>query len=179
MDFVVTDAEYQTFGNTRETWWTRPGHHKEIFQIGAAKVISGEVVDRVDIIIKPSINPILTPESIKLSWVSQERIDSEGGSYVNWYRAFMDFTAGLEIYTYDNDQNVHLENALLNQSTIDRKTWIKVREKLISYGINPEEYSSWDLFKALGLDIQWHVHDAFHDSHSLALALIELKKRTI
>jgi len=179
MDFVVTDAEYQAFWPSRETAWSLSHHHKEIFQIGAAKVIAWNVVDRVDIIIKPSINSLLSPESVELTAIIQERIEAEWVSYKEWYKRFKEFSGELEIYTYDNDYNVHLENALLNNLEIDRKEFIKVKEKLYEYWINAQDYSSGSLYKALGLEIDGHVHDAYHDTYSLALSLIELKTRHV
>ncbi len=92
MDFIVTDAEYQTFGDTRETGWIEPHHHKEIFQIWAAKVISGEVIERINIFVKPRINRILTPQSIDLTGVSQDTIDQQGVSYEQWLADFVSFS---------------------------------------------------------------------------------------
>jgi len=178
MDFIVTDAEYQTWWNTRATWWVEPHHYKEVFQIWVAKVLWWQVVERADIIIKPTINSVLTPQSIELSWITQERVDAEWVTYAEWYQRFQDMRWNLDAYTYDNDSNVHLENALLNKMPIDRKELIKVKQTLHYYWINGDDYSSWDLFKALWLDIEWHVHDAFHDSHSLALSIIELKSKS-
>ncbi len=71
---------------------------------------------------------------------------------------------------------MHLENARINNIQLTIPEFTKVKEKLREYGINPNEYSSGSLYKALWLDISGHVHDAYHDTYSLALSLIELKK---
>ena len=177
MDFVVVDTEYTTFWTSREAWWTKPHHHKEIIQIGAAKVLAWSVAERVDIIVKPTINPVLTQETIELTNITQERVEKEWRLFQEWLQEFERFIDGAEVYTIDNDHNVFLRNGELYGVPVSIPPFIKVKENLHEYGINPEQYSSGTLYQALELELEWHVHDAYHDSHSLALSLIELKKR--
>jgi hypothetical protein len=47
----------------------------------------------------------------------------------------------------------------------------RVKALLPEWNISPNEYSSGTLYKAAGLSMQGHVHNALHDVRSMAVAV--------
>lgn len=81
-DFLIIDLE--------ATCWNggNKGHQMEIIEIGvvlARPLQQGgkyvvQTVDELDIIVKPIVNPVLTPFCTKLTSITQQMIDEEGVS---------------------------------------------------------------------------------------------------
>ena len=60
MKYIVFDTEFTSWEGSMENNWSREGEHRELVQIGALKISDGKIIDKLDILVKPQINPILS-----------------------------------------------------------------------------------------------------------------------
>jgi hypothetical protein len=53
----------------------------------------------------------------------------------------------------------------------ESREFFRVKERLPSWGIDPDKYSSGTLYQAAGLQMHGRVHNALHDVRSMAHAV--------
>lgn len=178
---IFTDSEYTTFGPSWEAGWTEAHHHKEIYQVAAVKIVdhSWQEVECLEMIVRPTFNPVLTAYSTNLTGVSQDRIEQEGLSFEVALDKFVSFCGDNPIATMDGDWFVWQENCRLNGLPFPfrEQPFIRICELLAGWGIERSKYSSGTLYKAAGLDMDGHVHDALHDVRSLSQSVGVLMNR--
>ncbi len=177
---VLVDTEYTAFGRSLKTAWTKPCHHKEIVQIAAIKINENrKEIDSLNIIVKPRINPKLSLRFISLTGIKQEVVDEKGISFADALEKFINFTKGYNICTYDRDYLVFKGNCRLNDIhfPFEKSPFVRVCETLHKWNIDKDAYSSGTLYKAVGVKMKGHVHNALHDVRSMAVALKKLIPR--
>lgn len=78
---VIFDLELTAWPGSVQRNWSGPGEHPEIIQIGAVQ-LDGELRETaaLDVAIKPRLNPILSDYIIRLTGLTQSRIDRDGVS---------------------------------------------------------------------------------------------------
>jgi len=57
-----------------------------------------------------------------------------------------------------------------------KEEFVKVKELLPKYSIDPNKYSSGTLYKAVKIKMSGHVHNALHDVRSMARTIYFLEK---
>jgi DNA polymerase III alpha subunit (gram-positive type) len=178
MKYIVFDTEYTSWKGSQERNWSNINEHRELVQIAALKIDNGEIIDKLDLYIKPNINTILSEYFTKLTGISNEDITEKGNHIIDALHLFLKFTNNYPIYSYGNDYIIIEENLLLNCIPLSSKlfssewknNFIDFRELLYNYNINTDEYTSGTIYKAFNLEIDNHmVHNAMHDTFSLYL----------
>src|ERR1700744_5659663 len=77
---TVFDLEFTAWECSMASHWLRPGEFKEVVQIGALKLDAGDftVLDQLDILVRPRINPRLSPYFEELTGITDSQVQSRG-----------------------------------------------------------------------------------------------------
>jgi DNA polymerase III alpha subunit (gram-positive type) len=175
--YILFDTEYTSWEKSQKNNWSKPTEYREIIQIAAFKIKNGEIIDTLNIYVKPNINKKLSKYITKLTGITNHKINTEGISFKKAIAIFYDFSKYYPLYSYGNDYNVIKENIIFNEihsSKYLKKEWkskfhdfkdiIKKRTK-----IDPSKYSSGTIHKALNIKMfkNHKVHNALNDIHSM------------
>ncbi|GAB5388073.1 MAG: hypothetical protein Alpg2KO_10410 [Alphaproteobacteria bacterium] len=174
------DTEYTTWPGAMENDWSEDWQHRELVQIAALKVDAAtlKVVEEFECLVKPVKNPQLSDLFIRLTAVTQEELDQRGLSVAKAFAACRDFMgydgsgAQPPIIAYGNDNLIFEETAGLNDLTPPfPDAFHDCRDLVRLTGTDPALYSSGTVFRAAGLSLGGHVHNALHDCNSMVAAL--------
>jgi inhibitor of KinA sporulation pathway (predicted exonuclease) len=183
--FVIFDLEFTTWPGAMEQHWSAPGQLREIVQIGALRLNEGyAVVDAYDTLVRPVVNPVLSPYFTTLTGIGQEAVDGDGLAPARALSDFLAFCQGQSVFSYGNDMVVVGENigwarargeeigpSALTPGFVNLRPWLNAVAPATA-GVN-----SGRLWKALGLPrpgVPGDEHSALFDCHSIALALRHL-----
>ena len=121
---VIYDLEWTTWLGTLEREWSERDEYREIIRIGAISIdlYSLQEIEVLDVIVKPSINPILSDYCVKLTDITDEQIQAEGIELHEAIHKFVDFVRRRNIFHYGNDILIILENLWLNNITFNART---------------------------------------------------------
>ena len=174
---VVWDTEFTAWPGSQEQGWTRPGEHRELVQIGAVALDATAEFKEIatfERIIRPKINPRVSPYFIDLSGITQERVDREGISFPGALDAFASFVnrwAG-GIASFGRDDLVLDENCALHgvAMPITRHRFQDVRPALEA-AIGRKGMMSSELPSFVGLPVPAQAHDALADARAIGSVL--------
>jgi len=65
----------------------------------------------LDVLVRPRLNPVLTPYLESLTGITNEEVHARGVDFVQAYREFVAFAAGLPIVAFGRDDLVFLDNS--------------------------------------------------------------------
>ncbi|MFW6720880.1 exonuclease domain-containing protein [Streptomyces sp. MAR4 CNY-716] len=182
--FIVFDLEFTTWPGAPERDWSAPGELREIVQIGALRLDADlAVADEFETLVRPVVNPRLSPYFTELTGIGQEAVDREGRAPAAALGDFLGFCKGRSVLSYGNDMVVLGENAgwarargeqvangFLDNGFLNVRPWINT--------LAPQTVSanSGRLWQALGLPkpAAGAEHSALFDCHSIAAALRHL-----
>ena len=126
MKYIVFDTEFTSWKGSQENNWSKKGEHRELVQIGAYKIHNGEIIDTLNIFIKPKINPILSKYFTNLTGITNKKIKTSGLNFFVALEKFYKFTNRItDIYSYGNDYGIIEENMILNNVPINSKYFKK------------------------------------------------------
>ncbi|WP_326580291.1 exonuclease domain-containing protein [Streptomyces sp. NBC_00481] len=186
--FVIFDLEFTTWPGAMEQDWSAPGQLREIVQIGALR-LSEEyaVVEEYEALVRPVVNPILSPFFTDLTGIEQRTVDRDGLAPA---RALSDFLAfcqgrpqGRSVLSYGNDMVVLGENigwARARGEEIKHNAlapgFLNIRPWLNTVAPTTAAANSGRLWQVLGLPrpAPGDEHSALFDCHSIAAALRHL-----
>jgi len=185
--FIIFDTEFTSWEGSRERNWSDKYEERELVQIGALKVkklkTTIKVVKKLNIYIKPRINPILSDYFKKLTGIEQSTIDKKGMRFTEAMKIFYRFCKNkngekFNLYSFGNDYHVIKENLKLNSVTKKSKFY-KWQRKFFDVKpffepfVNVKKYSSGTLYKAFKLNpkSKTSVHNALWDGISLFISL--------
>ncbi|NLU73176.1 exonuclease domain-containing protein [Streptomyces sp. HNM0575] len=183
--FVVFDLEFTTWPGALEQDWTAPGQLREIVQIGALRMDADHtVVDEYEALVRPVVNPELSPYFTGLTGIRQEEVDRDGLPPAEALGGFLEFCrGGRTVLSYGNDMVVLGENV----------GWARARGEKVEHGfldvgfmnLRPwvntlapatESANVGRLWKVLGLSkpVAGDEHSALFDCYSFAAAIRHL-----
>ncbi len=121
---VIYDLEWTTWLGTLEREWSERDEYREIIRIGAISIdlYSLQEIEVLDVIVKPSINPILSDYCVKLTDITDEQIQAEGIELHEAIHKFVDFVGKRNIFSYGEDILDILENLRLNNIAFNART---------------------------------------------------------
>ncbi len=121
---VIYDLEYTTWQGAHARKWSRENEHREIIRIGAISIDSGSLQETgaLDIVVKPSINPILSDYCAEVTDITDEQIKADGIEFHEALDKFAGFVGEKNIFSYGYDIMVILENLWLNNFVFDART---------------------------------------------------------
>mmetsp|Transcript_21875 Transcript_21875/g.48028 ORF Transcript_21875/g.48028 Transcript_21875/m.48028 type:complete len:267 (-) Transcript_21875:47-847(-) len=189
--FVLLDTEYTTWEGAHARHWSGPGEARELVQIAAIKVDNEEgtggyrEVASWSTLVTPKKNPKLSDYFIKLTEITQEKVDRKGMEFTGAMSKLRAFTEGgtLPIWHYGkNDKEVIEETARVQQVDISLNTTFSggfnnIRPIFGRCGLMPWKWTSGSIHRAVGVDMSGHVHNALFDVRSILATLDVLRRR--
>ncbi|MDT0573595.1 3'-5' exonuclease [Streptomyces sp. DSM 3412] len=182
--FVIFDLEFTTWPGAMEQDWSAPGQLREIVQIGAVRVDEGySVVEEYETLVRPVVNPRLSPFFTTLTGIDQRSVDRDGLAPARAVTDFLAFCRGGSVLSYGNDMLVLGENigwARARGEEIKHSAFtpgfLNIRPWLNAVAPATTATNSGRLWQALSLPrpAPGHEHSALFDCHSIAAALRHL-----
>ncbi len=175
---IYLDTEYCYPGMMRGTPRPTASDKRQIVQI-AAIIFDNEnekEIDSFDQLAVPTYETAVGDFFTELTGITQDDIDTKAISFNEAFLQFREFCGDIEIWTFDKDEEVLRQNC--NYTAIDwpfETPFTRVKPKLNYWGINPNDYSSGILYRAVGLEMDGHVHNALHDVRSMARSIYRLE----
>lgn len=173
---IIYDTEFTAWPGSAENAWSREGEYREIIQIGALCMdfVNKREVRRMNLVVKPAINPQLSEYIIELTGVTQGRLDNEGIPFADAIAMLHEFSNYGEypLMSYGRDFEVLLENARLSSVVLSKDfDFYNLAPMFRALGVDTKKISSGLLHKHFGLDQSGSTHDALYDASSLAMSL--------
>lgn len=169
--FIVMDTEFTTWPGAMDRDWSNPDEWRELVQIAAVKIDPAQgfkEVDTFDVLVKPQWNPQLSDYFCDLTAISQEDVDTKGLLFNQAAEKFAQFVKGSDVWSYGGDEKIFWENCLFyNTRFTPDCAFFDVRMVVKLMGDRPQDYSSGTLYKAAGIQMEGHVHNALHDCRSI------------
>ncbi|WP_149829540.1 3'-5' exonuclease [Streptomyces tailanensis] len=182
--FVVFDLEFTTWPGAYEQNWSAPGQLREIVQIGALRLTEDHaVVEEYETLVRPVVNPQLSPAFTELTGIDQQSVDRYGLPPAQALSDFLAFCQGRSVLSYGNDMVVVGENigwARARGEEIKHSPltpgFHNIRPWLNTVAPTTATINSGRLWQALGLPTPapGNEHSALFDCHSIAAALKHL-----
>jgi len=178
---TVFDLEYTAWECSMARQWMTPGEYREVVQIGAVKLNADTFaeIDAFDVLVRPRINPQLSPYFQNLTGITQEAVTRTGVDFAGAYERFLDFAGDAPIAAFGRDEQVLLDNLRLYgiAGTRDLPVFYNLRGWFAVQGLDPRGLLSCDIAPALGVPFVGHTHNALNDARSLAAGMAALASR--
>ena len=178
---TIFDLEFTAWECSMARHWLSPGEFKEVVQIGAVKLDaeSFAILSEFDMLVRPRINPVLSPYFEKLTGISSAAVARQGVDFAVAYARFLEFAGEGPIAAFGHDERVLEGNIRLYGMTgarplpvyYDLRGWFAVQ------GVDPRGMHSCDVAPALGLAFAGQTHNALNDARSLAGAMAVMAAR--
>ncbi|OPF74633.1 exonuclease [Streptomyces antioxidans] len=184
--FVVFDLEFTTWSGALEQDWSEPGQLREIVQIGALRISTDSsadgysVVEEYEALVKPVVNPRLSPFFTGLTGIDQRTVDREGAAPAEAIGDFLAFCRGRSALSYGNDMVVLGENVGWARARGEEvkngfltTPFLNIRPWLNTLAPSTASTNSGRLWEALGLPkpAAGKEHSALFDCYSIAAAI--------
>ena len=172
---TLFDLEFTAWECSMASHWLRPGEFKEVVQIGALRLDARNfaVLDQFDILVRPRINPLLSPYFENLTGITSAQIQRRGLDFADAYRRFAAFAEGGSNCAFGHDEGILNENIRLYglQDMPRLPEFFDLRAWFASRGIDPRGMLSCEMGPALGVPFEGRLHNALDDARSLAAAM--------
>ncbi|MES2472340.1 MAG: 3'-5' exonuclease, partial [Pseudomonadota bacterium] len=178
---TVFDLEYTAWECSMARQWMTPGEYREVVQIGAVKLDAESFaeVDAFDVLVRPRINPALSPYFQDLTGITQAAVTAQGMDFGEAYARFLDFAGAGPIAAFGRDEQVLLDNLRLYgiEGARPLPVFYNLRGWFAVQGLDPRGLLSCDIAPALGVPFVGHTHNALNDARSLAAGMAALAAR--
>jgi len=181
-NFVIMDLEWTSwhgnyYGKYNQFEKRSAKQKKEIIQIGAIKINKDfQIIKKLNIYVKPKINPKLSRYIIKLTGITQGTIDNKALNFKDAFNIFEKFTKKNKIICNGTDENILKKNLAFNK--IDKIVKIiNIKKLLIKKYKIPRNYCHSPLIQSyFGYKInKKNTHNALYDCISILRALRKIK----
>ena len=180
---TVFDLEFTAWECSMARHWLTPGEFKEVVQIGAVKLDASHfsVLAEFDVLVRPRINPVLSPYLEKLTGITTGALARQGEDFAVAYGRFLDFAGDGPIAAFGNDASVLRDNLRLYGIAQARPlpAYHDLRSWFAAQGVDPRGMHSCDLGPALGVPFLGQTHNALNDARSLAGAMAVVASRDL
>ncbi|HJR55936.1 MAG TPA: 3'-5' exonuclease [Rhizomicrobium sp.] len=178
---TVFDLEYTAWECSMARHWLEPGQFKEVVQIGAVR-LDGKtlaILDEFDLLVRPRINPALSPYFEKLTGFTNDEVTARGIDFAEAYRRFADFAGDDPICAFGHDEWILEENLRLYGITEFRPLprFQDLRSWFAACNVDPRGMLSCEIAPSLGLSFQGRAHNALDDARSMAASMEEVVRR--
>lgn len=176
---IYVDLEYCYPGMTQEKGRPSEDEQRQIVQISAILFdnTTGEELRHFDMLTKPFFEKSLPPFFTELTHITDVQIEKSAFDFPEALKHFIIFAQDYPIWTFNADWGVLKQNCTYFHIPFHyaEQPFIRVRPQLAGWGIDANQYSSGTLHKAVGLEMNGHVHNALHDVRSMAQAVCILE----
>ncbi|WP_419998055.1 exonuclease domain-containing protein [Streptomyces boninensis] len=180
--FVVFDLEFTTWPGAHDGDWSEPGQLREIVQIGAVRLRADfSVIEEYEALVRPVVNPRLSPYFTELTGIDQESVDSDGIAPAEALSEFLRFCQGQAVLSYGNDMVVIGENvgwarargedvksSYLAAHFLNIRPWLNTLAPATATANSGRLWEALDLPRPAAAGAE---HSALFDAHSLAAAI--------
>ncbi len=177
---VFLDLEYCYPGMTKEKGRPSDKELRQVVQIAAILCDNetGQELASFDQLVFPAYEQELPDFFVELTGITQEQVRRDAIEFPEALKALMGFVQSNPIWTFFGDWGVLRQNCgYFNiEFPFENNPFIKVKELLPQWGIDPQAYSSGTLHQAAGMDMEGQVHNALHDVRSMASAVHYFEK---
>jgi inhibitor of KinA sporulation pathway (predicted exonuclease) len=160
-----------------------PGEYRELVQIGAVKldIASLEERDSFEVLVRPRINPVLSPYIEALTGISNEALRARGVDFVPAYERFAAFCAGAPRASFGRDDHIFEECIRLYgiQDLVPLSPFVNATTTLKEAGIAYLGFHACDVARLCGAPFEGRAHDGLADARSVALGLRSLVRRGV
>ena len=189
MSFVIFDTEYIADKGMMEEGFCG-WQNREVIQIAALKIDDNlEVIDKLNLYIKPRLHNIIPQYFVDLTGISDEIMSKEGVAFESAYKLFKYFVGKDICYSHgwnfnqDNDADGEVMREMLSvygMTDANQPYYQNIaywfRDKYKEKGINVEKQSSGEIATILGKEDELkelclQIHNAFYDVYSILLGL--------
>ena len=178
---TIFDLEYTAWECSMARHWLMPGEFKEVVQIGAVKLDADSfaVLGEFEILVRPRINPLLSPYFEKLTGITSARIARQGTDFALAYARFVEFAGEGPIAAFGHDERVLEHNVRLYgmAGAPALPVFYDLRGWFAALGVDPRGLHSCELGPALGVPFAGQAHNALHDARSIAAAMAVMVSR--
>ena len=178
---IVFDTEYTSWKGAQARNWSGPGEFREIVEIGAILVDTKDFseLDSIDLYILPRKNPKLSDYFIKLTGITQKKVDTEGLDFGEALKRFHVWCHDFPMYSWGNDANDIEENCKLENLTFpfDSSRFEDARKLFAAERIKVEDYMSSTIARAFGKEPTRRGHNGLSDSRSIVDGMRLLAQR--
>jgi inhibitor of KinA sporulation pathway (predicted exonuclease) len=178
---TIFDLEYTAWECSMARHWLTPGEFKEVVQIGAVKLDADSfaILAEFETLVRPRINPHLSPYFEKLTGITSETVARHGKDFAAAYARFLDFAGEGPIAAFGHDERVLEANLRLYGMSGTRvlPPFYDLRGWFAALGMDPRGMHSCDLAPALGLAFVGQTHNALHDARAIAGAMAVMASR--
>lgn len=173
-EVLIFDTEYTAWEGSSQRNWTAPGEFREVIQIGAILADSEtlEEIDSFSVLIRPVLNPTLSPYISALTGITQDDLSRSGVTLEEGVSLFLEFCANRTMYCYGYDGLIIANNlGLIGRRSI----WPGLRPVNIGawfeqQGIDVRSTNSGKLARVAGATFTGREHDALGDCRSILAA---------
>lgn len=178
---VIYDLEFTAWEGSMRHRWLRPGEFREVVQIGAVKVDARtlELCGRFDVLVKPRINPIISPYFERLTGITSDEVRGRGLDFADAFARFLAFADGTACSAFGRDEIVIAENMRLYglAPPIAPPDWRDSRPWFRANGIDTRGLHSCEIGPTLGVPFEGQAHNALADSLSVVAGMRALVAR--
>ncbi len=178
---TVFDLEYTAWECSMARHWLEPGQYKEVVQIGAVKLDGRDlsILGEFDLLVRPRINPELSPYFQNLTGISNADIARRGVDFLDAYARFAAFAGDGPIMAFGHDEWILEENLRLYGITEFRALprFQDLRSWFAACNVDPRGMMSCEIGPSLGLSFQGRAHNALDDARSMAMSMEEMVRR--
>jgi inhibitor of KinA sporulation pathway (predicted exonuclease) len=178
---TIFDLEYTAWECSMARHWLMPGEFKEVVQIGAVKLDADSfaVLGEFEILVRPRINPLLSPYFEKLTGITSARIARQGTDFALAYARFVEFAGEGPIAAFGRDERVLEHNVRLYgmAGAPALPVFYDLRGWFAALGVDTRGMLSCDLGSALGINFAGRAHNALDDARAIAAAMAVMASR--
>jgi inhibitor of KinA sporulation pathway (predicted exonuclease) len=177
---VIFDLEFTAWDGSLQARWTRPGEYTEVVQIGAVKLDAADLkeVGSFEALVKPRINPTLSPYFTALTGITNERLSAFGVDFITAFRAFVDFVGDAQMWAFGRDD-------LIFEGNLERYAWAGIAMPpyvnaipwFAANGIDLKGKHACDVAEAAGTVFVGRKHDALADARGVAAGFRHLTEK--
>lgn len=180
LEIIILDTEYTSWEGSLERGWSNPNEHREIVQLAAIRVASDNLklreIEHCSVLIRPSINPVLSDYFVNLTGIDNKIVANGGLSFENAMELYGKFVGKRQVFACGNEGDIIAENLVLNKehrfSELTEVT--DLRPWFCNNGLDAEKIVSGDLHAHLGIDLKGSTHNALHDVRSILASIRNL-----
>jgi inhibitor of KinA sporulation pathway (predicted exonuclease) len=176
---VIYDLEFTAWIGSMQQRWLAPGQFREIVQIGAVRLDAQSLAQtgEFEILIKPRLNPVLSPYLEDLTGIANADMARRGVDLANGLARFVDFVGGGRSVAFGRDDLVIADNLRLYglKDAPAIPAYTNIAPWLRANGLDPKH--AGDVAEAAGAHFTGRKHDALDDARSVALGIRTLVAR--